>query len=434
VATRTIEENILMEVRANAALGLETPVTFIAEPEPEPLFCPIISADDHALEPDDLFEGRVPARLRDRAPRVDYDEAGYPWWVIDGRPTPLLLVNGGSGRTMSEWGTVPARFTEFRDGVRDSTRRLHDMDLCGVWASLCFGSLVWGFAGTRLSTYSDPEVGLACLRAYNEWMLEEWCGAAPERFIPCQLPWLADPAVAAEEIVRNAEHGFRSVSFSENPEGLGFPNIYDSYWDPFLSACEDTETVVNLHVGSSGTTSPVCSSSHSLVTTALFPVSGLQAMIDWTISGVLIRHPRLTVALSEAGASWVPMALERLGRAQRQSESVGHRAVEWPDGSPTFTEIAHRNFVYTSIEDDSAFRQLDLIGEDRVMVETDYPHFDSTWPECQAMIRHELSHLPPATVRKVCYENAARIYRHPLPPAELVARSEIAHTEHGGQP
>ena len=71
----------------------------------------------------------------------------------------------------------------------------------------------------------------------------------------------------------------------------------------------------------------------------------------------------------------------------------------------TLTDIARRNFVFTSIEDDAAFDQLDVIGEDKVMVETDYPHFDSTWPECQAMVRKELSHLPSAVVRKVCFEN-----------------------------
>ena len=157
-------------------MGAKAPVTFIPEPDPEPLFCPIISVDDHALEPADLFTNRVPRAFRDQAPRVEYDEVGLPWWVIDGKPSPLLLVNGGCGRTMSEWGTYPARYTEFRPAAYEPKARLHDMDITGVWASLCFGSLVWGFAGTRFSTYSDRKVGLACLQAYNDWMLRN--GAA----------------------------------------------------------------------------------------------------------------------------------------------------------------------------------------------------------------------------------------------------------------
>lgn len=422
---RTIEDNVLAEVDASARDRSLASVTFIPEPSPEPLFCPIVSVDDHALEPPDLFTKRVPAKLLDKAPHVEYDADGLPWWIVDGRKTPLLLVNGASGRSVSEWGTYPARFDEFRAAVGDPTLRLHDMDLTGVWASLCFGSLVWGFAGTRFSTYSDPEVGYASLQAYNDWMVEEWCAASRDRFIPCQLPWLADARLAADEIYRNAERGFRAVSFSENPEGLGFPNVYDSYWDPFFSACEETETVVNLHVGSSGTTRIVSSASHPLVTTALFPLSGIEAMIDWIFSGVLVRYPKLTVAMSEAGVSWVPMAIERIRRAERQARSAGRRALGWPDDAPSLMEIAERNFVYTSIEDDSAFQQLGLIGEDKVMVETDYPHFDSTWPDSQAMIRRECQDLPKATIRKVCYENAARIYRHPLPPEDMIRRSEV---------
>jgi predicted TIM-barrel fold metal-dependent hydrolase len=424
-AQHASEDATMAAIRADAEYGAST-VTFIPEPRPEPLFCPIISVDDHALEPPDLFSTRVPQRWTELVPKVEYDDAGLPWWIIDGKPTPILLTNGGAGRAMSEWGTYPARYSEFRPGSYDPKLRLEDMNITGVWASLCFGSLLWGFAGTRFATYSDRDVGLASLRAYNDWMIDEWCAADPQRFIPCQLTWLADAKVAAAEIYRNAERGYRAVSFSENPEGLGFPNVYDTHWDPFFTACEETQTVVNLHVGSSGTVRNGCSGSHPWVKTALFPLSGIEALIDWVFSGTLVRHPQLTVALSEAGVSWVPMALERLRRAQRQAVPGSRRTLPWRNGSPTFEEIARRNFVFTSIEDDAAFLQLDLIGEDKVMVETDYPHFDSTWPESQAMIRRECSHLSMPTVRKVCFENAARIYRHPLPPDEMIASSEIA--------
>jgi predicted TIM-barrel fold metal-dependent hydrolase len=415
----TQDEYVLQKVREYGRGG---PVTFIAEPEPEKLFCPIISVDDHLLEPGDLFENRLSAKLKDRAPRLGTGEDGAPWWVIDDVAVPILMLNGACGRIMSEWSLTAVRFDELRRGVWDSKARLHDMDIGGVWASLCFGSAIWGFAGTRFSKMSDPEVGLACLRAYNDWMLEEWCAADRNRYIPCQLPWLRDARVGAAEIYRNAARGVRAVSFSENPEGLGFPNVYDRSWDPFFAACEETGTVVNLHVGSSGTTQQPSSSSQEAVLTALFPASGLAALIDWVYSGVPIRFPGLTIALSEAGVSWVPMALERLRRAYRQAVGVGKG---WPSDAPTPEELATRNFVFTSIEDHAGFRLLDIIGDDKVMVETDYPHYDSTWPECQKMIRSELVDLPADVIRKVCYENAARIYQHPLPPAHLLAASEV---------
>ncbi len=415
----TYDELILQKTRQ---YGRGRPVTFIDEPEPEKLFCPIISVDDHSLEPGDLFQSRLPAKFTDRAPHLGPGEEGAPWWVIEDVQVPIGMLNGAAGRPMTEWAPSAARFDEMREGVWDSKARLHDMDITGVWASLCFGSVIWGFAGTRFSRMSDPELGQACLRAYNDWMLEEWCGADRNRYIPCQLPWLLDPKVGGEEIHRNAERGVHAVSFSENPEGLGFPHIYDQVWDPFFAACEETDTVINLHVGSSGTMHKPSSVSVPAVQTALFPVSGLEALVDWVYSGVLLRFPKLQVALSEAGISWVPMALERLKRAHRQAVGEGRG---WPADAPTPVELVQRNFVFTSIEDPSGFRMLDLIGEDRVMVETDYPHFDTSWPKSQELIRSELADLTPERIRKVCYENAARIYRHPLPPAEMIAASEV---------
>jgi predicted TIM-barrel fold metal-dependent hydrolase len=397
-------------------------VTFIPEPDREEILCPIVSVDDHALEPPTLFEGRLTRRLQDRAPHLGVGEDGLPWWIIDEVPVPIVMGNGGAGRSMSEWALANATYDEFRAGVWQTAPRLQDMDLVGVWASLCFCSIVWGFAGQRISRMRDPELGLACLQAYNDWMLEEWCGADRLRFIPCQLPWMPDPIQGAKEIHQNAERGFRAVSFSENPEGLGFPNIYDRSWDPFFRACEETETVVNLHVGSQGKIRIPCTSSAEEVSVAIFPISGFEQLVDWIYSGVPVRFPGLRIALSEAGVSWVPMALERLGRAFRQAKGVGKG---WPTGAPTPQEVVRRNFVFTSIEDPSAFRLLDLIGEDRVMVEVDYPHFDSTWPYSQDILRSELLHLDRQTIRKVCFGNACRIYRHPEPPAAMLAASAV---------
>lgn len=396
-------------------------VTFIDAPPKEDLFCPIISVDDHVLEPPSLFESRLERRFAEHAPRVEVDDAGMEWWIVDGTPVQNDICNGAVGRVMAEWDLAGARYDEFQPAAWDPRARLADMDISGVWASLCFSSVIWGFAGTRFSRTRDSALGLACLRAYNDWMLEEWCGAAPDRYIPCQLPWMADPDVAAQEIFRNAERGFRAVSFSENPEGLGFPSIYTSYWDPFLAACEETRTVVNLHVGSSGVKHKPSSDSAMAVVVALFPESGLEALIDWTFARIPLRFPRIQIVLSEAGASWVPMALERMGRAHRQR---GSKLNDWPDGAPSPQEVALRNFTFASLEDPAAFRLLDLIGEDNIMIETDYPHFDSTWPHCQAMIASELTGLDRRAVSKICYGNAARLYRHPLPPDHLIAASE----------
>jgi len=397
--------------------------TLLPDPVLEELWCPLISVDDHVLEAPDMFEGRVPHSLADAAPKLIDDENGLPHWVFEDQRLAISLANGSSGRPLHEQTMAAQKYSDFRRGVWDVHTRILDMDVNGVWASLCFPAIPFGFAGTAFNRMKDPELGLACLRAYNDWLIEEWCGAYPDRFIPCQLPWMADPTIAAQEIVANAERGYRAVSFSENPEKLGFPHLYGNHWDTFFQACEETDTVINLHVGSSGSIHRPSSYSPGEVTVALFPLNGMEAIADWIYSKVAVRYPRLKIVLSEAGVSWVPMMIERLGRAWRQRDA----STWWTDADPNPVDVLHRNFWFTSIEDPSAFRVLDLIGPDKVMLESDYPHGDSSWPETQAMFKRDLGHLDVETIERICFRTAGGLYRHPEPPADLLASSTIGH-------
>jgi predicted TIM-barrel fold metal-dependent hydrolase len=212
-----------------------------------------------------------------------------------------------------------------------------------------------------------------------------------------------------------------AVTFSENPSALGYPSIHTDHWDPFMRACAETETVINLHVGSSGTISCPSPDSPDPVQVALFPLNAMQAVVDWIFSGIAQRYPDIRIALSEGGISWVPMVIERLNRANRQREAA---PLSWKsDEHPV--DVLRRNFWFTSIEDPSSFRQPDLIGEDRMMLEVDFPHTDSTWPDSQELFRSELEFLPVDTIRKICFENAARLYHHPEPPAEMQKNSVL---------
>ena len=126
------------------------------------------------------------------------------------------------------------------------------MDINGVWASLNFPSMITGFCGRVYSQAKDPDLGLAVTRAWNDWLFEEWYSPYPERIIPLGITWLADPEIGAEEIRRNAARGFVSVTLPERPHRIGFPSLFSGYWDPIIAACAETDTVISLHVGSSG--------------------------------------------------------------------------------------------------------------------------------------------------------------------------------------
>jgi predicted TIM-barrel fold metal-dependent hydrolase len=391
-----------------------TAVTFLPEPTRRDIFLPIISVDDHVLEPADAFTSRVPARLREAAPRMAAVD-GVPHWILEGRPEPVLMANATVGRPVDEWRSHdPMAYEETRRGAWDPEARIADMDLGGVWGSLNFPSLPWGFSGRALSNFADQELGYACVQAYNDWYFEEWTSRYPDRLLGSQITWLNDPELAAREIRRNAARGTRAVSFTENPQALGRPSLHTRYWDPFFAACAETGTVVNLHVGSAGLVNRPSSDSPTDVAIALFPLSSMSAVVDWIFSLIPVLFPELQIALSEGGASWVPTVIERLNRSYRQCD---HPESAWDRSYGHPVDILHRNFFFASIEDPSAFRMLDVIGADKVMVEVDYPHQDSSWPDTQALIRSELSGLDSVIAEKVAWRNAVALYGATPPPA-----------------
>jgi predicted TIM-barrel fold metal-dependent hydrolase len=307
----------------------------------------------------------------------------------------------------------PARFDEMRPGCFDIESRIQDMDRAGIWASLCFPSLVSGFCGAVYSRAQDRDLGLACLRAYNDWHLEVWAGTHPARMIPLQLPWLVEVAVAAEEVRANAARGFKAVSFPEFPAQLQLPSIFSGHWDPFFAACEETGTVFCLHTGaSSWAPLPSPAPPFELLPT-LFPVNALIAAAEWLWSGVPLRYPDLAVAMSEGGIGWVPMLIDRVDYVLSHSAS-GSESSAWPsDLLPS--EVLRRNFWFCTIDDPSVIDVRHRIGIDHIMVESDYPHADSTWPDTQALLQKTLGHLPAGELRKIACENAAGLFRHPLP-------------------
>src|SRR5215218_7053361 len=188
-----------------AKTGADRTVTFLPEPERAERRYTVISVDDHIVEPPHTFDGRVPAKFADRAPRVVEADDGSQAWVYDGVSMPNVGFNAVVGRPVSEWGFEPVRFDQMRRGAWDIDARVADMDLNGVYASLNFPSFLPGFAGQRLQTTTDDlALSEACVRAWNDWHIEEWAGRHPGRIVPCQIPWLHDPELAASMIRENA--------------------------------------------------------------------------------------------------------------------------------------------------------------------------------------------------------------------------------------
>jgi predicted TIM-barrel fold metal-dependent hydrolase len=392
--------------------GLSGQATFLPEPERRPRKYTVISVDDHIVEPPDVFAGRVPSRFVDRAPRVVTRDDGAEAWLYEGQVLPNVGFNAVAGRPVSEYSWEPARFDQMRRGAWDIDARVHDMDLNGIYASVNFPSFLAGFSGYRLQMDHDPELALAVVRAWNDYHLEVWAGTHRGRIIPLQIPWLLDPTVAAQEITDNAERGFRAVSFTEAPDKMNLPSLYTDHWDPFFRACEETDTVVCLHFGSSGTTPAASDESPPEAVTVLFG-SNMAAAVDWLYSKIPLRFPKIKLCLSEGGIGWVPALLDRLDHMQKYKDMFGTFA----GTGMTPAEIVQRNFWFCAIDEPSGIQLRHRIGVDNILVESDYPHADSTWPDTQAVLDRSLAGVPPEETKRITWQNASELFRHPVPAA-----------------
>jgi predicted TIM-barrel fold metal-dependent hydrolase len=378
---------------------------------PRPRKYRIVSVDDHVTEPPDMFVGRVAQRFVADAPRVERDDQGHDWWVFDHDRVPLLGSDSWLGFEPGHAYLGQVNFDDLHPAVYDIHERVKHMDVIGVDASLNFASAPFGFAGTRFMKMRDPELGLACMRAFNDWHLDAWAGPHPGRIIANQVTWLLDPHIAAAEIRRNAERGFHALSFSENPERLGLPSLYTDHWDPVFEACVETGTVVNLHVGSSSSTIVPSTDSAPAVLGALFPINGMATAADWLFSGIVQRFPDLKIALSEGGFGWVPILLDRIEHMGRMLDY----SVQFGELTPV--EVLRRNFWFTTFNDELSMSLRHLAGIDHIMIETDYPHSDSTWPDTQDILARQFEGVPDDEVAKMTHLNAIELYGLDLPPS-----------------
>ena len=385
------------------------PELFLPEPEPRRVRYTIISVDDHVVEPGYLFERYLPAHLQERGPQIVANDQGQEVWHFEGQVFLQVGMNAIAGRRKETVKLEPTRFGEMRPGCYDIEARIRDMDIAGVWASLNFPSQITGFCGRVFFAAQDVEVGQACTRAWNDWLHDEWYSAYPTRIVPGGIAYLADPQAAAAEIRRNAARGFTAVSFPERPHKIGLPSLWDrDHWRPIIEACVDTGTVICLHVGSSGVHEAPPGAPSLQLGATLFGSISLVSAAEWLWSGWAVEYPDLKIAMSEGGIGWVAMLLDRLDNIiDRSGYGLG-----W-DVRPA--DVLQRNFWFCSLDDPSTIDTRHRIGVENIMVETDYPHGDGTWPDVQDVIHEAWGHIPDDELRMMCSENAATLFRHPLP-------------------
>ena len=371
----------------------------------------VISADDHIdvqWMPQDAWTARVPKAWKERAPHVIPTDKG-PFWDCDGQNWgPWGKV---SGRHVAGRRWAIERFGDFAEDVvppSDPKLRLADMDRDGIGASVMYGPV-------GPLNVADPELRRLCYRTYNDW-LTDFSANSPHRLIGVGLLPGDNPQQAIQELERLAKAGSKHVSVNA---ARANPPVYDDVWEPFWAAAEEIGLPIGFHLpgsqrqrtGSTGT-KPIVMAALGYVDVAL---SLMDPLIGLTFAGVFERHPRLKIVLAEAGLGWVPYVLDRMDHGFEAFEAANDY---WKDRGGINLSLQPSEYfkrqVWLTFQDDIAgLKLLDILGQDKVMWASDYPHPDSTWPHSQQVIERQMTAITPELGNKILRENAQALYSLP---------------------
>ena len=369
----------------------------------------VVSADSHMTEPVDLWQTRLGASFRERAPRVIENASGrgarFLFQVEGMPPFPIAggFAAGRSGKALQE--LLDKGYEAARPSGWDPVERIRDQELDGVDAEILYPSL-----GMNLFGLTDAALQRACFDVYNGW-LAEFCSHDPRRLYGIGLVSLEDVTSAAADVERIAKLGMRGAMIwgaapAERPYG-------DRAYDPFWRAASDAGLPVSLHIiASRGRVS----SSVSQVIGAGAPqhagiwymrvISEIQeSLAQLVFGGVLERFPALRIVSAENDAGWLPHFCYRMDHVYAKYHET------WADATPLRPSEYVRRQVFATFQDDhTGPAQHAVFGADNFMWASDFPHSDSTFPESRAWIEKNFAGVPEDVRRKIVCENAVSLY------------------------
>jgi len=365
----------------------------------------IVSVDDHIVEPPEMFEQHVPAGLKGKAPRYVIQSNGDGYWHFEDRRVSNIGLNAVVGRPRSEYGIEPTAISQMREGAYNVDKRIDDMNVNGLLASINFGSFV-GFDGVFFAESKDLKLAHAMVQAYNDWHVDEWCAAYPGRFIPMGILPVWDINLVVDEVKRLVSKGVHAVSFSDNPSLKGLPSIHNPHWEPLWRVCNDNKVVLNCHIGSGAAAAHPSSESPIDAWITGMPISIANSASDWLQLRALQRYPDLKIALSEGGIGWIPYLLERADFTFEHHHQWTHTDF----GGRRPSDIFREHFITCFIDDKFGIKNRHDIGIDIICYECDYPHSDTVWPETPEFLMRGLVGCTDDEINKMTHLNAMRAY------------------------
>ena len=380
----------------------------------------LFSVDDHIVEPPNMYEGRLPSKFADVAPRHHHGERGADdYWTFAGRRLVYIGSNAVVGRPREEYGFEPSALGQMRPGCYDVNARIGDMNANGIAVSVNFGSMT-GMAGEMFLQVSDKELALATLQAWNDWHIEDWCGAYPGRFVPLTNLPMWDPQLAAAEVRRVKAKGCNVISFHPNPVALGLPSFHTDHWDPVWQACTENEVTICLHFADGSYSVPSPDSPVDVMISNM-PIGLYRVASDLVWSPVLRKFPTIQFAMSEGGAGWIPYMKQRIDCTFR----LHHQWTRQDFGGKNPSEIFDRNFATCFIDDPVGIKLRHEIGINNITWECDYPHADCTWPLSPEKLWQDLvdAKVPDDEIDLITHRNAIRLFK--FDPFEHFSREQL---------
>ncbi|HET9732340.1 MAG TPA: amidohydrolase family protein [Acidimicrobiales bacterium] len=394
-------------------------------------------------------------------------------WVFEDR---RIFVNGLAQAIFPEenrpgpWDELA--WSQIPPSCFDPAVRVEAMNVHHELAAVLFPNQV-GFCGSLFQNAQDKDLALLCIRAYNDWIIEEWMEAYPGRFVALGLVPLWDGMAAAAEAERVIARGAKGITFSMAPDKVGFASLTDESWTPLFAVLNEAGVPMCTHVGTAtakadpngggavdfqrmieqakaddeengGTLSErlaelpqdvkdaLSNGDFSRFMRSITPMdiqlggagasltgakSGRATIDHWMKSGIFARFPRLRLALSECGIGWIPSALsfadwqERMRRQHLRYTGESARWANFGSDERLPSEIFRAHILGCFVQEPVTRELVETLGEGNIAIETDYPHIATNWPHSLRMAEECFDDdVPEETRYKVMRGNAERFF------------------------
>ena len=376
---------------------------------------PLISSDGHLEVRPERWTPRMPARYRDKAPRTIKLPDGGDALLVEGQaPYPAPFLDLRAGRTNETWQPFGATVDDTA-GNGPPEQRLHEQDMDGLHAEVLFPNMQ---VGPRLwRTMSDDDAYRAAVRAYNDWLGEEYCPVSRDRLIGLGvIPWTTlDDALA--ELQHCARLGLKGVNLGVFPSGKSYPTPED---DRFWAAAIDMKMPLTVHVGFDRL------GPRKLVEWVALPFLSIPpslSLAQLALSGVFDRLPGLKIFFAETRLGWVPFWMEEADYWYERHRHWAERLLGFKPLKQRPSDYVRRH-IYFSVQhvERVAVELRHHLGVEHVMFATDFPHIECDWPNTRPFAERLFAGVPADEAFKIAAGNMLSFFHlHDTPLGRRVA-------------